>query len=140
MNPDIDDPTFCTITGAVGMSILEQLRPEKYEGLNAKRLFEDAALMESFLEDLQRLKVRPEIVTSSVISALLRFLFSPENSPDMVEAMAAILWKTLGNPEDGEQPPAIYNRAAASMQLFFAYFLCPDSLEHISLQTYRRDN
>jgi hypothetical protein len=140
MTPDIDDPTFCAITGAVGMSILEQLRPEKYEGLNAKRLFEDDTLMESFLEDMRRLKVRPEIVTSSVISSLLRLLFSPENSPDMVEAMAAVLWKTLGNPEDGDKPPAIYSRAAASMQLVFAYFLCPDYLKHISLHTYRRGN
>lgn len=131
MTPDIDDPTFCAITGAVGMCILEQLFPQKYEGISAKRIREDESFREMFLADMQRLKVRPELIAAHVVKALLLLLFSSQNSPDMVDTMASVLWKELGHPEDGEEPPLIYNRAAASMQLVFAYFLCPNSLEHI---------
>jgi hypothetical protein len=130
MKMDTKDPTFHVTAVAIGVSILRQLQPAEFKGLTLEQIENEAELIERVRAFGASTKLDPLYMTSCVLSAQVQLLLSETHQRDMLEGLATLLWRILGNPEEGDQPPVIYKKAAQSMILSFVYFLCPAYIDN----------
>lgn len=129
MKMDTKDPTFVVTSIAVGVSILQQLYPEDFKDFEPDQLEGNPELIKRVLEFGISSKLNPNEITAQVLSAQVQLLIEERHQLEMLNGLAAILWKVLGNPQEGSKPPGIYYKAAQSMILSFLYFLCPGALD-----------
>lgn len=84
----------------------------------------DSSELEVIETDLVDLGIRPDLLASSALSALVTMFCNEANAPKIVELMTQRLWEILGDPKSGS-PPELYRKAGYSMFAFFVMCLRP---------------
>jgi hypothetical protein len=85
----------------------------------------NSKICQQLYDEIVAFGIDPERVAFHAMASLHHLFNQEENAESLIETLTAVLWETLGDPDNGGSAPLIYKQTACKIYTIFMLIIRP---------------